>query len=355
MSDHGERTEQPTPRRVLKAREEGDFPVSRELTGALQFFGFVALLSYGGQQWFADSREWMAGGLQQAFRPNLSVSSVMATGLYLAQHALLPLVWAGLGLLTASLLAHLVFTGMGVSFKKFSSGLSNFKPMAKLKEVRSQALQSALQAAIFMVGSGFALYGLAVLHGEELFALPLMSLYAGLQVALRSLDNLLWKAALVFGIFGAWDMFRQRRRFWQRLKMTKQQVKQELKESEGSPEVKSRIRRIQRGMLRHRMMSQVPQATAVIVNPTHFAVAIRYDHETMPCPVVVAKGKNYLALRIKECAIKHGVAIVENPPLAQALYKSVQVGQEVPPTLYRAIAEVLAFIYRVARMNPRVA
>ena len=117
--------------------------------------------------------------------------------------------------------------------------------------------------------------------------------------------------------------------------------------------MKARIRRLQRDVLRRRMMKEVPTATAVIVNPTHFAVAIRYDLDTMAAPLVVAKGKNYLALRIREKAIENQVPIIENPPLAQALYKSVEVGQEIPPHLYRAVAEILAYIYRL--MNGRLA
>ena len=130
--------------------------------------------------------------------------------------------------------------------------------------------------------------------------------------------------------------------------MSKQEIQEEAKESEGNPQVKARIRRIQRDMRRRRMMSEVPTASAVIVNPTHYAVAIKYQHESMSAPVVVAKGKNYLALRIRQKAIENQVPLIENPPLAQALYKSVDVGQEIPPQLYRAIAEILAYLHRLS-------
>ena len=133
------------------------------------------------------------------------------------------------------------------------------------------------------------------------------------------------------------------------LKMTKQEVKQETKDNEGSPHVRGKIRRLQRDLARRRMMKEVATASAVIVNPTHFAVALRYDHNTMATPLVIAKGKNYLALRIRQLAIENGVPLVENPPLAQALYKSVDVGREIPAHLYRAVAEVLAYIYRLTQ------
>jgi flagellar biosynthetic protein FlhB len=129
--------------------------------------------------------------------------------------------------------------------------------------------------------------------------------------------------------------------------MSKQDIKEEAKDIEGNPQMKARIRRLQRDRARRNMMKDVPKATAVVVNPTHFAVAIRYQVETMAAPLVVAKGKNYLALRIRQKAIEHQVPIIENPPLAQALYKSVEVGQEIPPHLYRAVAEILAYIYKL--------
>ena len=131
------------------------------------------------------------------------------------------------------------------------------------------------------------------------------------------------------------------------LKMTKQEIKEENKGNEGDPHIKQRIRRLRRELLRRRMMQQVPQATAVIVNPTHFAVAIRFDNDTMASPVVVAKGKNWLALRIRQVAVESEVPIVENPPLARALYGAVEVGSAISPEFYKAIAEILAYVYRL--------
>ena len=150
-------------------------------------------------------------------------------------------------------------------------------------------------------------------------------------------------------LFGCIDLIRQRRRFSKDLRMSRQEVKEEFKETEGNPQMKTRIRRLLRDRLRRNMMKQIPTATAVIVNPTHYAVAIRYEMEWASAPTVVAKGKNYLALRIRQRAIDHQVPLIENPPLAQALYKSAEIGQEIPPHLYRAVAEILAYIYRLMR------
>jgi flagellar biosynthesis protein FlhB len=165
---------------------------------------------------------------------------------------------------------------------------------------------------------------------------------------LRSLCmDLLWKAAALFLFFGFVDFFRQKRRFAKQMRMSKQDIRDEMKEHEGNPQTKLRIRRLQRDARRRRMMDEVKTATAVVVNPTHYAVAIRYHHDSMAAPLVVAKGKNYLALRIRARALEFQVPLIENPPLAQALYKSVDVGQYIPPHLYRAVAEILAYIYRL--------
>ena len=186
---------------------------------------------------------------------------------------------------------------------------------------------------------------------ESYLSLPLRSVTDGAALVGSSIQTLLWKASFVFVVFGAVDLLRQKRRYQNDLKMSKQDIRDEFKEVEGNPLMKQRIRRIRRDMARRRMMHEVPTATAVIVNPTHYAVALKYSMDAKGAPVVVAKGKNYLALRIRQKAVENQVPLIENPPLAQALYKSVDVGQEIPAQFYRAVAEVLAYIFKL--MNGR--
>ena len=187
---------------------------------------------------------------------------------------------------------------------------------------------------------------------DTFLALPVQSVESGFSLIGTSLMELFWKASAVFLMFGCVDLARQLRRHKSELRMSKQEIRDEMKDVEGNPQMKARIRRLQRDRLRKQMMKEVPKATAVVVNPTHFAVAIRYHMDSMAAPLVVAKGRNFLALRIRQIAIEHQVPIVENPPLAQALHKSVEVGQEIPPHLYRAVAEILAYIFRL--MNGRM-
>jgi flagellar biosynthetic protein FlhB len=154
------------------------------------------------------------------------------------------------------------------------------------------------------------------------------------------------RVAVLLIILAIGDYFFQKYRFTEQLKMTKQEIKEELKETEGDPVTKGRIRRIQRAMARKRMMADVPKADVVITNPTHYSVALSYQMESMDAPKVVAKGVGFLALKIRELAQEHGIPLVENRPLAQTLYKSVEIGESIPSDLYKAVAEILAYIYK---------
>jgi flagellar biosynthetic protein FlhB len=259
---------------------------------------------------------------------------------------------AGLAVAVVTLGLRLVTTGFGLSLKKLAPDLARLNPAAKLRELPRQNLPSLLQAVVLLPVFLWAAYVIAREKLDSFLALPLQSVESGCSLIAGALMELFWKAAGVFLVFGVVDLFRQMRRHKQDLRMSKQEIKEEMKEMEGNPQMKAKIRRLQRDRARRQMMKEVPTATAVIVNPTHFAVAIRYQLESMAAPMVVAKGKNYLAQRIRQKAIEHQVPIIENPPLAQALYKAVDVGQEIPPHLYRAVAEILAYIFKL--MNGRL-
>jgi flagellar biosynthesis protein FlhB len=188
---------------------------------------------------------------------------------------------------------------------------------------------------------------------SDIARLPLLPLAASASVTGSLLQDALRKASYVLVALGTVMLVRERARYSRRLRMTKQELRDEAKETEGNPQIKARVRRLQRDMRRRHMMREVPKATAVIVNPTHYAVALKYDQGAMTAPQVVAKGRNYLAARIRQLAIENQVPIIENPPLAQALYKAVEIGQEIPPHLYRAVAEILAYIFKLMNPNAR--
>ncbi|SRR5579883_518786 len=347
MPDRFGKTEPPTQRRLHKAREEGQFPSAKEFVAALQFLVFLCVLSAGGARWFAGFGQTARRLFALAYAPELSPGALsrLAWDLFWAQ--LLPLILGGLGLAAATLVIRLGTTRFGLSLKKLAPDWKRLDPLAKLRELPRQNLAALVQAAVLLPLFLGAVYVVARGQIEQLLVLPLQTPASGARVLGAALMDVFWKAAAVFLVFGAIDLYRQARRYRRDLRMSKQEIREELKDLEGNPQMKARIRRIQRDRARRRMMTQVPTATAVVVNPTHFAVAIRYAMESMAAPLVVAKGKNYLAARIRQRAIEAQVPIIENPPLAQALYQSVEVGQEIPPHLYRAVAEILAYIFKL--------
>ena len=347
MADKSQQTEQPTQRRLNKAREEGQFATARLFVGALQFLTFVALLRSWGSQWVADLHRSMALLLQHGLGPRLDPAQVITLSLDFLKRALMPLGLGGAAIMLVTLAAQLLVTRFGISLKKLSPDLKRLNPLSKLRQLPRENIPALLQAAIMLPVFGAAVYYLVRDDFEGFLSLPLKSVAAGAAHVGASLQLLLWKASLLFMVFGAVDLFRQKQRYQKDLKMSKQEVRDEHKELEGNPLMKSRIRRLRRDMARRRMMHEIPTATAVIVNPTHFAVALKYDVNSPGAPRVVAKGKNYLALRIRQRAIENQVPLIENPPLAQALYKSVDVGQEIPAHFYRAVAEVLAYIFKL--------
>ncbi len=346
-----QRTEKPTQRRMKKAREEGRFPSARVFVSALQFLAFVAMLRSFGVAWILDIRNVMADLLRHSMSPNLPAADVIQFALRLLKRAMTPLLSLGAVMLLITVGMQLIVTRMGVSLKGLTPNLGRLNPMNKVKQLPKQNLASLLQAVVMIPVFGFVLYALVRDNFDTFFLLPLRSIASSALLVASSIQSLLWKASMLFVVFGAVDLIRQKQRYEQELKMSKQDIRDEFKEIEGNPVIKQRLRRLRRDMARRRMMHEVPKATAVIVNPTHYAIALSYSMHTPGAPKVVAKGKNYLALRIRQKAIDNQVPLIENPPLAQALYKSVDVGQEIPAEFYRAVAEVLAYIFKL--MNGR--
>lgn len=353
MADRSQRTEKATPQRIRKAREKGQFPQSREFVAAIQFAVVIALLGPATAAWMEAQHAGMRALLAQAFTAELTPQSLAL----LARRGLTagfgPLVMMGGALLGVTLLAQLISTNMGFSLGRLAPSFARMNPLARLREIPRQNLPSAAQAAVLLGLMSYFIWSIVDEQLPQFLRMPFMDLGAGMRLAAASVSQLLWRIAALVVVFGAIEFLRQRWLYHSDLAMTRQEVREEHKESEGDPQIKARIRRLRRDLLRRRMMQEVPTATAVIVNPTHYAVAIRYEHEKMASPVVVAKGRNYIAAKIRQIAIENGVAIVENPPLARALFDAVEIGREIPPDFYRAVAEVLAYVYRLTGMRSR--
>ncbi len=329
-----------------RAYKEGRFPISKDLTSSVVLVGYAVVFSIFGPDWFASLRSLVRGLLQSAFSSELSPGACALLFQRALQQGLLSFLLCGFAVIVLTLGVQLGMTQMRLP-GRFRVDFSRLMPAQKLKGLAGQNGAAAAYS--------IALLGLVswILWSEVNDRLPrfLSLIHQPIEqigVEIRSnVMSLVWRVAMITVLIGVIDMVRQRSNFTKNLMMSKHEVRQEAKEQEGSPEIKMKIRRMQREMSKRRMMQAVPTATAVIVNPTHYAVAIRYQADSSGAPLVVAKGKDLVALRIREIAIRNQVTIVENPPLARALFKSVEVGQEIPGHLYRAVAEILAYIYRL--------
>ncbi|HEV1287635.1 MAG TPA: EscU/YscU/HrcU family type III secretion system export apparatus switch protein [Bryobacteraceae bacterium] len=346
MADE-QKSEQPTQQRLKKARDEGNFPASREFISAVQFTGFVTLAVTFGGALIRQVGMLMRMLLAWAFAGDVTVPRLMTLLRYEIVPRFVPLMLAGLALSVLSLTAQLATTKLGISLEKLIPDIKRLNPLKKLTSLPGQNLPIFLQALLLLPLVAYVVYYEVSENLDSFLELPWMGAQPAIARIGSTIETLLWRAVMLFLLLGICDLLWQRHRYTKQLKMSKHEVKQESKEQQGSPHIKQKIRRLQRDAARRNMMKAIPTATAVIVNPTHYAVAIKYSMDGGVAPKVVAKGKNYVAARIRKRAIEAGVPIVENAPLARALYTSVDVGQEIPTHLYRAVAEILAYIYKL--------
>ena len=343
-----DKSEQPTEKRLRESREKGQLARSRELSTVVVTLGGIGgLLASGGS--LARSLMAMMQGTFELSRETLldegaMVRLLMGSGL-MALEAIMPLLIA---LLIASIIGPVALGGWLFSAKAMAPKVSRMNPAAGLKRMFSaKALVELLKAlGKFLVVLGVALLVLAA-YQDDLLSIAKQPLDLAIMHSVEVVGwCALWMAcgliliAAVDVPFQLWDNK-------QKLMMTKQEVRDEYKDTEGKPEVKSRIRQVQREMAERRMMQAVPEADVVITNPTHFAVALKYDASRGGAPMLVAKGGDFLALKIREIAQEHRVTVLESPALARAVYHSTDLDQEIPAGLYLAVAQVLAYVYQL--------
>jgi flagellar biosynthetic protein FlhB len=342
----GERTEQASQRRRDKARKEGDILHSRELTSAAgTLAGVMALGMVGGrilEIWRSGFAQFLALGSPARWEPS-TLDPTLKSLRGLTMGILGPPAVVMSTVAMASLGAAVLQTG-GVSFHPGAVGfkpnrlnpVSNLQNLFSLRAV-SRLAKSLIPAAILCV--------FAVQHIAHQLSLPPFSVVRLEQLGSEVYGLLLAAAWLLFG-WSAVDYLVEWQSRESRLKMSRQEMREEYRESEGSPEVRGRIRNLQRQMRRRKVKADVSKAAVVLTNPTHYAVALSFDFSTMEAPKLVAKGRDLLAEEIKAEARWGGVPIIENPPLARSLYRSVEVGQSIPADLYAAVAAILAYLYR---------
>ena len=351
MADQSQRTEQPTARRLELARKQGQIAQSRDLTQALQFTLAVAAFGWASGALLEGMLECQRGLIREAFRGEFNAPRLAGVMAALVASPLAVVSYLAAALVAASLGMHVIQTGFAITPQRLTLDFSRLSPAGRLAELPAQNLRETVKALLLFPLFAWACWVVVRDNLDAFLQLPRVALGEATRLVGASIESLLWKAAMVLLALGAWDYFHQRTSLTRKLRMSKQEVRQEQKELEGNPMIKARFRRLQREMMRRRMMSRVPKSSVVITNPAHYAVALEYRLEGMRAPVVAAKGQNYMALRIRRVAEQHGIPIVENAPLAQALYKGCEVGSEIPVALYRAVAEILAYIFRLTKQG----
>jgi flagellar biosynthetic protein FlhB len=251
----------------------------------------------------------------------------------------------------SSALTSLSATGFNVSAKALQFNWQRLSPKTGLQRLSpKRAGIDTLKAIITCAVLGAVAWRIGQSLAEDSVALSWVTPEAAAGRAWAVGSKLLWQAGFALLAIGAADYGIQRWRLRSSLKMTRQEVRDELRHSEANPEIKARVRRIQMEMVRKRMLQAVPRATVVLTNPTHFAVALEYRRDKAAAPIVVAKGRDLIAARIRDVAREHSVPIIENPPLARALYKECEVGETIPGALFGAVAEVLAYLIRIKQL-----
>jgi flagellar biosynthetic protein FlhB len=350
MAENDNKTERATPKRMQDARKKGQVAKSREVASALIMVAGLIYLYFGTDRIVSQLTDMMQDSFRGLNRIDLTVSSIqqlMLSLLFKMSVMLLPFL---LTLMAAGFLANFVQVGFIFSMESIQPQLSKVSPLKGLKNLFSfKTVAELLKSLLKMSLIGFIAY--VTIRNEVMGVLPLMEQNVG-QILIymgRISFKILFATCWVLIVLAVMDYLYQHWEHSRNLKMSRQDIKDEFKNTDGDPLIKARIRRLQREMAMRRMMAKVPTADVVITNPTHLAIALKYDQARMSAPIVVAKGANLIAERIKEIARENGVAVVENKPLAQVLYRMVDIAEAIPDNLYQAIAEILAYVYGLKR------
>ncbi|MCI8428301.1 MAG: flagellar biosynthesis protein FlhB [Lachnospira sp.] len=349
----GEKTEPATPKKLNETRENGQVAKSKELIMAISLLAlFIIIKIYIGNMGeklistfkdFYSSFDVIVGDSSKGYPVGLACSTVGNMFMSIL-NIVVPILLIAV---VISVLGNMLQQSWKVTAKPMKPKLNKISPLSGFKRIFSvRQLLELLKSIAMMTIIGIVVYTTIMDKVGLLLSFYDITLYAALSTIGEIIIELGIKISMIFLIIGFIDLMYQKHKFKEDTKMTKQEVKDEYKNAEGDPQVKSQVRRRMMEVSRRRMMQQLPEADVVITNPTHFAVALKYEPDSGMAPVVIAKGADHLAFQIKDRARECNVAIVENKPLARILYHNVDIGMEIPPELYQAVAEILANILR---------
>jgi flagellar biosynthetic protein FlhB len=349
-----DRTEKPTAKKLKDARKRGQMARSRDLAVAAATLAATVALGRLGERLVRGSAERLSADLTHfGDSPLTPIAAGELSALIVGAVSLIVVLVGPIALATAvgGVGAHGLQGGWNFATEALQPKLSRLNPINGFKQFTPakagiDTLKMVVVVSAIVWLSWTPVHALMADGSRMAWMTPVASAHLGWSYV----ESTLWRIAILLGVLALGDYGIQRYRLMSSLKMTKQEIKDEHKLQDGNPEIKGRIRRIQREMVRRRMMSAVKDATVVVTNPTHYAVALAYRRGEMAAPVVLAKGQDHIALQIRERARQHGVPIVEDKPLARALYASAEIGDTIPTQLFAAVAEVLAQLIRLKRL-----
>lgn len=350
--DQSSKTEEPTERKLSKLREDGNIPQSKEVGHLFALFGMLLLVGLAGPWSMTRLMAFMGGAIQNAGTGRAadasSAGAALAHALLTGMMLLLPLLAV---MLVVGYVGSVIQTGLTFSSKPLQPNLEKISVLAGFKRLFSIKSVAELLKAILKFGLiGGAMVMVVMGHKADILLLADAGLPASLSATWKLMLLTIGAALAVMVLLAALDYLFQRMQYLKQHRMTRQELKDEMRESEGDPHIKSRQKQLRRERARKRMMAAVPKADVVITNPTHYAVALAYKpDEGDAAPTVVAKGVDVIALKIREVAVQNNVPLYEDPPLARALYAQVEIDQEIPIQLYEVVAKVIAFVMDIKR------
>ena len=353
-SDKDSKTEEPTGKRLSDARNKGQVPNSREVGTALLFLSATGLFLFQGQALWSALQDKMRFFLSGALSTELTAQGVVEVIRETIQGAFLDLTVFFIVFVIMAFFGAFIQHGFVLSWEPVIPKLSKINPINGFKRLFSvKSLIELLKSILKMTVIGLTVYWALKDSSETILGLTATDIDSVVNAMAADALYVMWLVSLAFLVMAFLDFVYQKFDHMKNLRMTKQEVKDEQKQMEGDPLVKGRIRQIQREVAQRRMMDEVPKADVVITNPTRFAAVLIYRQGEMMAPKLVAKGRGRTAARIREIARENRVPLVENPPLARTLFKEMDLGQYVPPELFKAVAEVLAYVYSLRGARAR--
>lgn len=341
-----EKTEQPTSKRRRDARKEGNIFQSKDIVTVVMLAGIFILMRFMMSYIYTNLRTYLTWIIEGICIDGFLSAQLLGTTLRVMLQCALPLL---LGALMFGIISHGVQSRFNVSFTPLKPKFSKLNPLKGIKNMFSlkrvvELIKNLLKIILLLV----LLYDILMDDAIQVARMVDMPPINSAAFMMSMVFSLVMKVCLAFTVVAFFDFLYQRWEYERDLKMTKQEVKDEFKQTEGNPQIKGRIRSLQRQMAMSRMIQKVPQADVIIRNPTHYAIALKYDPNVNGAPMVLAKGQDELALRIIKVGEENGVFITENRPLARALYESCELDREIPAEFYGAVAEILVYIYKAS-------